>query len=837
MDIKNIEKNTSNLENNLYSFLIYKRYFNFYITVTIISEKVIKISYERMLIFYFLSFILSTDIYLNASSNIDNNDECFEKYGCSINALMQYFEDTNGDTLHILSDINKPEDSYRLLAWISTKSYSEFTIIGSPSIINMNFVKSNQQYKIILNESIITFENIFFHNINSPLLSTNQGIITLKNVRFEDTQENDDNLIKIESSTCYFSNISIHKANIYHHSFFSFTETKIQIDTACIYDFNLLSSDSFLFNFNDNCQAEINKLSFIRSKSINTVIQISNSVFQMKKTCVYNANITLTNIQNSESTFDQMTISGSDFSFGRIIDSCLSLQNFQIFDSSSSKTIFESDHSVFYFTNHCYLNSTFSTIIRTNGILNSTTIFYNCSFNSIIGTASFFVFSNSYVKFINLKIIDLFIPNYCNFFNGKNTDTVINSSTFRNIYSIGQSSFVISIKDNFIKIYDSSILDIETQFLTVFLGYWEVNNCMFMNCQCYIPNSHFLMTIIEASNFKTGIISGSEFNKCKVFLSSIYCFQGENITVVNSNFSECLGSKASSVSAMKSNITIKHSNFIENNNPFPNGIVTLISSGVIFDDCNFIHLPSSPAPVLRIINPLNLIFSRVTATRYNVFAIFFHVHVPIIFSYCSFEYSFSNTFYISDFNNVFQFDNVSFPKISLTFEGEVNKSEENFEIFSKKEAKILKNENYYKTHEEYAFSETRYLEYMKNLEPLSHNSTPFRVIPYVNAFPNCDFINDIEQILNSFKKRDQALIFLSFFIMTLITIRYFLVDFLCRLIYHIISKIKSKKTENQGKQQQKQQKNEETKKKPQPKQQNKNKNQFKNQKVKNKKQS
>ena len=123
-----------------------------------------------MLLFYFLSYTLSIDIYLNASSYDDNSKQCLEESGCSIDALMQYFEDTNGDTLHILSDIDKPEDTFRLLTWISMKSYSEFTIIGSPSYLNMLSLKSNQQYKITLNESIITFENIFFRNINSPLL-------------------------------------------------------------------------------------------------------------------------------------------------------------------------------------------------------------------------------------------------------------------------------------------------------------------------------------------------------------------------------------------------------------------------------------------------------------------------------------------------------------------------------------------------------------------------------------------------------------------------------------------------------------------------------------------
>ena len=113
-----------------------------------------------MLFFSIISFTLSIDIYLNPSSINDDSNKCLEKNGCSINALMEYFDDTNGDTLHILNNIDKSEDTFRLLTWISMKSYSEFTIIGSPSYLNMLSSKSNQQYKITLNESIITFEKL-----------------------------------------------------------------------------------------------------------------------------------------------------------------------------------------------------------------------------------------------------------------------------------------------------------------------------------------------------------------------------------------------------------------------------------------------------------------------------------------------------------------------------------------------------------------------------------------------------------------------------------------------------------------------------------------------------
>lgn len=166
----------------------------------------------------------------------------------------------------------------------------------------------------------------------------------------------------------------------------------------------------------------------------------------------------------------------------------------------------------------------------------------------------------------------------------------------------------------------------------------------------------------------------------------------------------------------------------------------------------------------------------------------------------------------------------------MNFDNEMKKSVQSFEAFSKKETKILKNENYFKTHEEHAFSQTRYLEYMKNLEPLSRNSTPFRVLSYTNSFPNCGFINDIEKVINSFKKRDQTLIFLSFLIMALITIRYFFIEHFCKIIKKIYLKIKNRKLVSKD-QQQKEQQSEQ----PKLQTQTKNKNQSKNLKNKKKK--
>lgn len=740
-----------------------------------------------------LSFVLSTDIYINA---LTTNTNCLDQTGCSINALTEYSEDTNGDVLHILGDICNPNDTFQLMTWLSTKSFSELTIIGSPSAVYFSFSRHNRMNSLKLNESIITFDKINFVGHNSQFLSITQTYLTITNSIFSDVRIVEHEFMRIEDSSCSFNNVTFINLIIYP-SICLFINSKVHFDDISLSKDNVKTSNAIFFAFRKKCEVFIQSFHLRNSKLKHPVIQIEDSIADISSIFIGCSDSVLFNAVLSKISIHRCKISCCNFSFGKFQCSSLNLSDFHAHNILSSQALFDFKSTQMTFYNIHINRSQIRSIVRSEKSENSKIC--NFRITNVSGLGTFFVFSNSKILMEKLNIENVTVPQYGGIINNRNTNTTIVDSLFSSIETPQSLGFLFTVKDNYFTIIDSNIVNNSIAILNVVSGNWVINTVSVSHCKLELTEDQSSKALIVGTTFDFGRISNSHFHNCDVSQGIIHCIQAKMTDIVTSKFINCRGTKTGVISMIFSDISISQCIFKGNSALFLNSLITLQNCSSIISTCVFSQNAKSDGPTLKIYNPTKFSLSQVQASEYNIFGVFYDVSNPISIIDCVFAKSFPDTFYFNDsqheiglLHQVF-FD--STPMNLPLFDNDSTLSNINFFTYQVKETKLSKNINYVTIHENFVYSPTRYYEYMMNLNPLSRQSPPFRTMPDLLNESITDFRSEIERSLLEYHQFDQILYYLSQFTAVFFAIKCIALPFLIMFCGDCKVKLKQRKTQ------------------------------------------
>ncbi|OHS95457.1 hypothetical protein TRFO_38466 [Tritrichomonas foetus] len=732
-----------------------------------------------MLIFYLFWTSFSIDLYLKLGS--PDSRDCTEKEGCSLNSFMQYLEDTNGDTLYLLDDFLDGKDSDRLLIWLSTKSYSELTVIGAPTKLILNSTQNTQ--KIRLNETVLSLRDISFINMPSSFFYAYQTILTFDNVNFSNNKINGESSIQIESGSLFLSNVRIESTFVHHNSFIHCNDTKIQASGVTLKNFELTTSKCFIFEFDQNCDIDFSNTTFKKSVSLNTVYYMDGCSCVFNLINAKNSNITLFNFVHSSVTVYGLNIHNSDFSLGRITETSLYCMNSVFSKLQASRNFFDIERSNFHFHSFVITDCIFSSIIRCKNRKDNFVSFKNGNFTNLVGLTSSFTFVDSKVLFDQIYFRSIKVQLFSNFFMAKNSFTNLTLCKFDCFSNALLCDYIFSIRNGRFHLDNSQMFNCSMQIFDFLSVRWVIDKVNITDCQCHVPNNQYEMALFKGSGEEPGLMSDCQFFNCLAFQGIIYCHQCDYIVFRKCNFTHCQAVKAGPFSLLFCNVTLVECYIQKCFTPYPSGLITLWGTRSVFEFCSFEHNIKALSPTIRLISPESFVLRNVKAKHYKIFSVFHNTDCKLTIMNCEFGGSLSDTFLVEN-TNLLQMIAVEFlcnqqcAYYGRSMSDQFSLSTFNYRVFAKEEEKLSKCENYNQFHENYIYSQTRYYEYMNNHEPLSRDSPPFRKFKIVDSYDDPYFVEDITKTADFMEISNTKLILLSISVITLITIKYVLLSIL-----------------------------------------------------------
>ena len=722
-----------------------------------------------MFFFILSSFVFSTDIFLNTSA--PPSSDCLYETGCNIHDLLEYSEDTNGDKLYILNKKMNSNETELLFSWLSLKSFSELAIIGCNTQLDMAI--NNPSYKLILNESIITFSHITFLNISKPFIYAFQTMLTFEYINFINSVINYDHCIKVEGGSVFSAlKITFSNTTIEGSSLFYFMDSKIQMYDVVFKKYFFRKKNCNILQC-ESCNINMERISFRNSKCVNPLLNITNCYSSLKSFSVYQCNITLIYSYKSDLGIENSSFLNSDISLVKGEELTIMTNNMQFHNILSSKILYETENSNISIRNFLFENCSMNALLKSQNNCVSNVHLENGIFDNLTGTSSIFNLFSTNFKVNNLSIYNTKIPIYCHFIFGKNSSVSINNSNILNMTSINNDIFIF-LRNGNAHICNTKFTNCSSQiFYSVFSGFY-LNNCCFKYCGL---SSETTNSIIAIDTPNRAFVLNCNFYSCKSKRGILDIKMSQNSLYENTTFYYCNGIKSIiNTNSVKINISQCQINFCKV--PSMKCIIKLFNSSATIMNSTFNHHLSKDVPIIQSCGYNNLIaLESCFAKKYDIFAII-KPSTPNgnsflkIFS-CKFGKSFPETFHFQqnipiEINESFFECNVKCAKYNQIPPHFLDSSYANYQLHERKKLKDIKYDNY--RNERDSFSTSKFHEYMKNTNGLNRLSPPF------NSFClqlTCDsdlFENSI------FEQRDKYLLYFATYILLFIFSKYIIFE-------------------------------------------------------------